>query len=89
MKYHQKPETMDHLDVVTRCVDDDSHDEKVVTPDELTGTEPFPAWWRDVTGSNAGTLLADKWDELAPTEIFPQTRALLRSEHTLGIAILR
>ncbi|WP_133298517.1 hypothetical protein [Tsukamurella pulmonis] len=79
---------MDYLDVITKWIRD-FNDESVVTPEELSGIEPIPTWWRDVAGPNGGALLADKWDELAPIEIFPQTKTLLRSEHTLGIAILR
>ncbi|MCS3782395.1 hypothetical protein [Tsukamurella ocularis] len=79
---------MDYLDVIAKWIRE-FNDETVANPAELTGTEPIPAWWAEVTGPNGGTLLANKWDELAPTEIFPQTKALLRSEHTLGVAILR
>lgn len=79
---------MDYLDVITKWIRE-LNDEKIVGRDELTGDEPIPAWWAEVTGPNGGTLLANKWDELAPAELFPQTKKLLRSVHTLGVAIAR
>ncbi|BDD82550.1 hypothetical protein TPB0596_23130 [Tsukamurella pulmonis] len=79
---------MDYRSVITdslRVV----NDEHIVSPGELNANDPIPSWWSDIAGPNGGQLLADVWDQLAPVELFPQTKALLRSERTLGVAILR
>lgn len=79
---------MDYQDVLTEWLEE-FDDEEIVNPAEVAGVAEIPDWWSQATGPDGGTVIADAWDRIAPPDYFTQTKALLRSPHALGAAILR